>query len=274
MAETLTVDPTPPAEIVGETDGVQLTQEEADSLKVGEEMVNQQEQLLAGKYKDAEALEKAYIELQSKLGKQDGKEETSNSEDQGEKEEVLQEQSEEDAQDFSPTAEVVLSASEEFVKSGELSQETLAKFSEMSSQDLVQAYMEVQRNSEPETPDISDAQVNEIKNAAGGEQAYQQMVDWATNNLDANDTAAFDEVINSGSMGAIKLAVAGLKAQYENANGYEGRMVTGKAPVNQTDAYRSQAELVRAMGDPKYDNDPAYRQDVLEKLSRSGNLQF
>jgi hypothetical protein len=51
-------------------------------------------------------------------------------------------------------------------------------------------------------------------------------------------------------------------------------MLTGKAPVQQKDAYRSQAELVRAMSDPKYDNDPAYRQDVIAKLERSGNLQF
>ena len=31
--------------------------------------------------------------------------------------------------------------------------------------------------------------------------------------------------------------------------------------------------LVRAMNDPRYDNDPAYRQDVIEKLDRS-DLEF
>ena len=72
MSETLTVDPTPDAEVV-ETGGVQLTAEEQDSLKVGEEIVEQQDQLLAGKYKDAQELEKAYINLQKKLG-EDGKE--------------------------------------------------------------------------------------------------------------------------------------------------------------------------------------------------------
>ena len=74
-------------------------------------------------------------------------------------------------------------------------------------------------------------------------------------------------------MQAINLAVAGLKAQYDNANGVEGRMVTGKAPTNSGDIYRSQAELVSAMNDPRYDRDPAYRQDVIEKLDRS-NLEF
>ena len=50
-----------------------LTPDEQESLKVGEEMESQQDQLLAGKYKTAEELEKAYGELQKKLGEQDSK---------------------------------------------------------------------------------------------------------------------------------------------------------------------------------------------------------
>jgi hypothetical protein len=64
-----------------------------------------------------------------------------------------------------------------------------------------------------------------------------------------------------------------LKSEYNNANGVEGKMVTGKAAPNKGDVFRSQAELVRAMNDPRYDNDPAYRQDVIEKLDRS-DLEF
>ena len=74
-------------------------------------------------------------------------------------------------------------------------------------------------------------------------------------------------------MDAVQLAVNGLKAEYENAEGYEGRMLTGKAAKSSGDVYRSQQEVVRAMADPKYDNDPAYRQDVYDKLERS-NVQF
>ena len=57
--------------------------------------------------------------------------------------------------------------------------------------------------------------------------------------------------------------------KYENAVGVEGQLITGKAPSASTDTFRSQAELVAAMGDPRYDNDPAYRQDVISKLDRS-----
>ena len=50
-------------------------------------------------------------------------------------------------------------------------------------------------------------------------------------------------------------------------------MVTGKAPQNSGDVFRSQQELVAAMNDSRYDRDPAYRQDVIQKLDRS-DLEF
>ncbi len=273
MAETLTVDPTPDTEVV-ESGGVQLTADEQDSLAVGEQIVEQQDQLLAGKYRDAEELDKAYINLQKKLG-EDGEEEN---QVEAEQEEVLPEESEESTEEFSEAAQVISSAAEEFdANDGQITQETYDQLSSMSSEDLVKAYMEVQSSADPETseaPDISDAEVNEIKNSFGGEEAYTQVAEWAANNLDQGTIQAFDNIINNADIDTIRLAVNGLRAQYENANGYEGRMITGKAPVQSKDAFRSQAELVAAMNDPKYDNDPAYRQDVMQKLDRSKDLQF
>ena len=270
MAETLTYDPG--TDTVTDGEGNSLTPSEQESLEIGQELVDQQEGLLAGKYKDAASLEKAYIELQKKLG-EDGKEENT---PEAEQEEVLPEESEEKSEELSPAAELISSASEEFSKSGELTAETLDKFSSMSSKELVEAYMQVE-SSLPEldnTPDITDAVVNQVRNFAGGEEAYNNMVQWASSNLKSTAIDAFDQIIGSGSVEAINLAVAGLKAQYDNANGYEGTMVSGKAPQTTKDIFRSQAELVAAMSDKRYDNDAAYRQDVIEKLERSDNLQF
>jgi hypothetical protein len=274
MAETLTYDAG--TDTVTDGEGNNLTPAEQDSLAVGEKLVNEQEGLLAGKYKDAEALEKAYLELQGKLGEQSNEEKDT---PEAEKEEVLQEEPEESTENYSEGAQLINSASDEFWDNdGKLSEETLSKFNSMSTQDLVQAYMEVARNNPPEeagdSADISDAVVNEVKNYAGGEQAYSNMVNWASSNLDSDSIEAFDSIINSGSVQAIKLAVNGLKSQYEAANGYEGTMVTGKAPTQNKDVFRSQAELVEAMSDRRYDNDPAYRSDVIAKLSRSGDLNF
>ena len=278
MAETLTVDPTPAAEVAGEVEGVSLTAEEQDSLQVGEQIQEQQEQLFAGKYKSAEELEKAYGELQKKLGEKGDED----SEEAGDSEPVESEEDSEETEETSQpsaAAELITSASNEFSEKGELTAETIAKFSSMSSQELVEAYMQVQgqlpqASQEAEVADISNAVVNEVKNAAGGETAYNNMVQWAGENLAQTSIEAFDNIINSGSVEAIKLAVSGLKAQYENSNGYEGTMLTGKAPTNTKDVYRSQAELVAAMSDRRYDNDPAYRQDVIARLERSDNLEF
>ena len=264
MAETLTIDNTEDTSV--------LTEEEQDSLQVGEDLVEQQDQLLAGKYENAQELEKAYIELQKKLGESD--------EEDVEEGEEVEEEVEEETEEFelSNNAELIAEASAEFEDNGQVSEETLAKFQSMSSTDLVNAYIEmsdfVGEDGEVEAaPDLTDTDINTVKNVVGGEQAYENIMTWSQNNLPESKINAFDELVESGSVEAISLAVEGLKARYEMANGYEGELVTGRAPVQQSDGFRSQAELVAAMSDPRYDNDPAYRNDVIEKLDRS-NVEF
>ena len=61
--KTFTVD----TSVQTETMTDNLTPEEQDSLAVGEKIAAEQDTLLAGKYKTAEDLEKAYKELESKL---------------------------------------------------------------------------------------------------------------------------------------------------------------------------------------------------------------
>ena len=244
-----------------------LTAEEQDSLAVGEKIAEQEQNLYAGKYKDAAELEKAYMELQKKLGEPKEETETASAEEEPAETPKLSE-----------GATLINSAQEEYYKNGnKLSDETLAKFSSMSSSDLLQAYMEINADNaqpvEPVASEITPDQISDIKSSAGGEKQYANVINWAKSNLDGKSINAFDEVVNTGSVEAIKLAVSGLKAQYDNANGVEGRMVTGKAPTNSGDVFRSQQELVAAMNDPRYDRDPAYRQDIIEKLDRS-NLEF
>ena len=260
---TFTVDTSPQTETMGDN----LTPEEQDSLAVGEKLAAEQETLLAGKYKTAEELEKAYKELESKLGDQDS--------------EQAEPDPEAEPTSLSENASIITAASDEYYANGnQLSPETIEKFKGMSSEDLVNAYIEVTNSPEwtaqpdSQVEDVSEAQINEVKNAAGGERQYQQMVEWAGKNLDAKAITAFDQVINTGSIEAIKFAVNGLRSEYLNAVGYDGQMIQGKAPNVAQDVFRSQAELVAAMNDKRYDNDPAYRQDVIAKLERSDNLEF
>ena len=264
MAETFTSDNSPDTEV--------LTEEEQNSLEVGEKLVAEQEGLLAGKYKSAEDLEQAYLSLQKKLGQE---EETDYEEsDEGYAEE---EETDEEVSDDAPAVSLINEASEEYyANEGTLSEETIGRFSEMSSTDLVNAYLEIQANN-PQAPqqavELSEAQVNSVQNAAGGEANYTRIIEWAASNLDNKSIDAFDSVVDSGNPAAINIAFAGLQSRYNEANGYEGRMLQGKPADSRGEVYRSQAELVAAMGDPRYDTDPAYRADVIQKLDQS-DLSF
>ena len=60
-----------------------------------------------------------------------------------------------------------------------------------------------------------------------------------------------------------------LNRRYTDAVGNEQPLLTGRGSRETMDVFRSQAEVVAAMKDPKYDRDPAYRQDVFNKLERS-----
>jgi len=265
MAETLTYD----AGTDTVTTGENLNEDEQDSLEVGEKLVAEQEQLLAGKYKDAEELEKAYIELQKKLG---------SDEEKGESEPEESNEDDSESEELSPSTQLIVDASTEFNEKGELAAETLSKFESMSSKELVSAYMEMQSKAaqvapQQEAADLTDSEVNTIKNSAGGEKEYANLIGWAEQNLPKNTVQAFDTLCDSGNAEAIQLAVNGLKAQYENANGYEGRMLSGKAAQTSGDVFRSQAEVVAAMSDVRYDNDPAYRMEIMQKLDRS-DIQF
>ena len=270
MAETLTYQ--------NDTDTVttedNLTAEEQESLKVGEELVEQENQLLAGKYKDAEELERAYVELQKKLGEK-GTEDSEEAGDTESSDSETEDKEEEKTDEDSEAVTLINDASTEYWDNdGKLSEETISKLTDMDSKDLLSAYLEVQKNQpEPEVPDLKESEVNSIRDSVGGEAEYNKIIGWASNNLPEDDVKSFDDLIATGNVGAIKLAVNGLKAQYENTNGYEGTMVSGKAPKS-GEVFRSQAELVKAMSDPRYENDPAYRQDLVDKLDRSDNLQF
>ena len=262
MSETYSYDNTPETEV--------LSEEEQNSLEVGEQLEAEHEGLLAGKYKSAEDLEAAYLSLQKKLGQDEEP-------DYEESDEGYEEEESDEETEYAPAVSLINEASEEYyANDGQLSEETISKFSDMSSQDLVNAYLEIQANN-PQAPQqavqLSESDVNQVQNAAGGEANYNRVVDWAADNLSDEAINAFDAVVDSGNPMAINIAFQGIQAEYNEANGYEGRMLQGKPASSTGDVFRSQAELVAAMGDPRYDTDPAYRADVVAKLDQS-DLKF
>ena len=286
MAINLSYDPSDDPEAIAAREA-----EEQDSLEVGEKMLQEQEELLAGKYKNAEELEKAYMELQQRLGRGDD-------DDSGEAEaEEETESTEGEYERYDEEGYVNFDAVEEaygknladvfseneidpwamndhfYENDGTLTPEMYDQLNEAGfSDETIDAYLGGLRNQlgyeEAEANTLGDSEIADIKNIAGGEQGYADVVQWASENLPAADIEAFDEVINTANEAAVRFAVKALVGQYEDAVGRTPDLVTGKQSST-GQAYRSMAEVVRDMSDPRYDSDDAYRMDVMRKLERS-----
>ena len=286
MAINLSYDPSDDPEAIAAREA-----EEQDSLEVGEKMLQEQEELLAGKYKNAEELEKAYMELQQRLGRGDD-------DDSGEAEvEEETESTEGEYERYDEEGYVNFDAVEEaygknladvfseneidpwamndhfYENDGTLTPEMYDQLNEAGfSDETIDAYLGGLRNQlgyeEAEGGTLDDSEIADIKNIAGGEQGYADVVQWASENLPAADIEAFDEVINTANEAAVRFAVKALVGQYEDAVGRTPDLVTGKQSST-GQAYRSMAEVVRDMSDPRYDSDDAYRMDVMRKLERS-----
>ena len=266
MAETMTYDAGTDTVSTSEN----LTPDEQDSLQVGEAMQEQQEQMLAGKYKDAQELEKAYIELERKLGeKSDGVSEEPSSDEPQAEEKSDTEDKPNDVNDFTFLEDLYEQASSE---KGEISKEMLDKLTDMSKQDIIKNFLQFRADAEDKyqpITDLSEQEVKGLKDVVGGEANYANMLQWAQTNLSKAEIDMYDAVMARGDVNSAFFAVNSLAQRYQDKVGYEGKMLTGTAPKGGGDVYRSQAEMVAAMSDPKYDKDPAYRQDVMEKVARS-----
>ena len=249
-----------------------LNADEQDSLQVGEAMIEEQEQLLAGKYKDAQELEKAYVELQKKLGSGDSSEagdskdsEQVESKEGGEKKEEAKEDTTQDG--------ILETLWNEANSETSYTKETVEALNKLKPAELADMHLRYRQQVEQSKPQITEQQVTELKNVAGGEQQYGEMLQWAQNNLAEQEIKMFDAVMERGDPLGAFFAVRSLAYRYQDAQGYDGKMVTGTAPRSDGDQFQSQAEVVQAMSDPRYDRDPAFRQKVMKKLERS-NVEF
>ena len=280
---TISYDPSNDPQAIAEAEA-----RDSENLAVGEQMEKDQQQLLAGKYKNAEELENAYIELQKKMGEGKTTEETTTTEtDTTESPQFYTEDGSvnydsakeyygEQLGDIFQKAEIdPFKMNEHFAENnGTLTDEMYDKLGDAGlNKTVVDAYLkgvrqEVGIEEASTQPELSQSEVSEIKNIAGGEEGYNDLMKWASDNLPKDDIASFDDVIATGNKSAVKFAIKALVGQMEDSEGRDSKIVTGKKPVA-GEGYRSMAEVVRDMNKPEYELDPAYRMDVQSKLARS-----
>lgn len=263
MSETLTYD--------AGTDTVSteenLTEDEQESLEIGEKMEAQEEQLLAGKYKNAEELEKAHIELQKKMGEK-------SSEDTEEEEEEFEEEEEESEIDEEDSDGTIIDRVFEAGTNNELTDELLQELGNTSKQDLATLALEYKNQSlQSEAEVLTEDDAQRIRDSIGGDDSYNNMIEWAGNNLPEEDVKMFDAAIDKGDPLTCFFATQALAYRYQDSVGRDGEMITGKAPKSTGDVFNSQAEIIKAMEDERYDDDPAYRESIMQKIARS-NIEF
>lgn len=120
---------------------------------------------------------------------------------------------------------------------------------------------------------LTEQQLADIYTVTGGEDNFRAMQDWAAVNVDEKSLATYNEMVNSGNPAQAKAAVTWIKSMYTDANGQEPSLRTGTAgPGPSAEPFGSTAQLKAAMSDARYRSDPAYRAEVIKRLSVSNIL--
>ncbi len=241
-----------------------LTTEEKDSLLIGEDMERQQENLLAGKYKDPAELETAYKELEKILGEKSD----------GDSEEVESE-NETEVEASNDVEENLLDQLWEEGTNDKLSKETFEKLSKMNPVDVAKLAMQQRSQAQqaPQSREFTEKDVQQIQGLVGGQENYNNMMGWAAENVPDQEVNLFDAVMDRGDPLPAYFAVQSMALRYQDGVGREGQMIRGKAPKAQGDVFNSQQELIEAQSDPRYATDEAYQEAILQKLERS-NINF
>ena len=248
-----------------------MSQEDLQNLAKNETDENG---LILGKFKSVEDLAASYKELEGKLGTVTEEDQPQATEDESEQQSDSEIDYEELYGDgvYSVLQEVGIDPediSNRFMEEGALNDDDYAKLQEGGfSRTLVDTYLEGLRSA-GNVMEIAGQQIQGIKDSVGGEESYGQMVSWALDNLPAAEVDAFNHLTETGSAPAIKLAVQGLYSQYNNAMGIEPNLVTGRSSQSGPAPYRSTAEVVTAMSDPRYGKDVTYTEDVQRRLGGS-----
>ena len=277
MAETIRYD-TSDDPVVAQT----IAEKEAESLRIGEELMSKQDKMLAGKYKSAEELESAYLELQKKLGDSPSDKETEATPE-------YELYTDEGSVNYDTAKELYGDQLGNLFESNNIDPFEMSKYFEENngtlsnqmydqlntaglSKEVVDNYLAgvkgdlgIENTAQPSV--LSESEIKDLKNIAGGERGYDSLMEWAGENLTDSDAKNYDDVLATGNKSSIQFAIKALMGQYEDSMGRDSKIVTGKEST--TTNYRSMAEVVRDMNKPEYQTDEAFRDDVLRKLSAS-----
>lgn len=243
-----------------ESESITLEQE-ASAIQDNETQTEGRPEWLPDKFKSPEDLANAYNSLEGKLGTTNNSEESS--------QEDLPPTESSGSQDENAQNSAIISASEEFTTNGQLSADTYDALAQNGMpRQLVDSYIAGQEA-------LISAGETELLSQVGGREAYDRMSEWAAEGLTDVQLNAYNQALETGTDEQASLAIDWLSTKYQQANGSQASLIQGTTKGSGVSAFQSRAQVLSAMaerdssGRKRYEQDPAYRSEVEQRLSIS-----
>jgi hypothetical protein len=257
----------------------EIEQQQAD-IDAAEQQQDEEEKLLAGKFKSTEDLEKAYLEAQKLISQRGQK--TSEPETPAP---LSREQAAEHYGEFIASAAdeegIDLGAWDAAVRQG---QDTKALRDKLAAKtgipvQLIEQYEQSYRPqpaaSEPADSGLTEADVTELKGLVGGDQEFQRLSQWAAANMSADELADYNVAVDSGNKAAVRLALRAMQVRAAAGQDSDEPELLGGGKPTKAEAFESQQQAIEAMrktnskGQRLYNVDPKYKSWYEKTLARS-----
>ncbi len=151
----------------------------------------------------------------------------------------------------------------EYAETGEISEKSYAELNGMGlSKELVDGYIAGQKA-------IADNDVRQIQNTVGGEENYSKLLNWSEQNLTEAEKTAFNDMLDTGTIEQVKLAVSAIANRAGITGEAKQEMLQGDTTASTAEVFESIAQVTEAMNDPRYEKDPAYRKSIENKIAKS-----
>lgn len=212
---------------------------------------------LPEKFNSVEDLAKSYQELQQKLGTPEA-EETSQEGAVEQSEEAVDQVTEAIGSDAFEKY-----STEYFQNENKLSEESYKELQEKYnfSPDLVDSFIRGQEA-------VAQNELNDVHSVVGSAEKYNEVMEWAQENLPEADIDVYNSVVENGDISAIKLSLQGLYARYASENGVDPTLVQGGGRARSA-GYDSRQQMIDDMKRPEYKDDPAFREQVERRLANT-----
>ncbi|WP_293935399.1 hypothetical protein [Iodobacter sp.] len=118
---------------------------------------------------------------------------------------------------------------------------------------------------------IADKFTSEVYKTAGGKEGFERLASWAAVNSSSAEIDALNAAVDRGDLATTQMWLKTMEAKRVDKLGTNGSTLEGQVDTKtfSSEAYKSPAEVSKAMRDPRYATDAFYRNEVSNRLANS-----